>query len=275
MALSVVDLYKNYLPQTNCKDCGYAACLAFASMVVSEKLPLKNCPHLDNAVIVNCQQELDQQHNAGKWVKKDMAKNALVWAQQRAASMQITSLPERIGGELKQINGVTTLELPYFADTIIIQKGAVLKYDGSELNRWEQVFIYNHLAQGGSEPPSGAWKGFEEIPNTVSKIATLRKYAETPLIEKFKGHEDQLAATAKCLGGEDVSKHYPSSDRAFLFHPLPRIPVLLLFWDEEPDDGFEANVKLLFDATITAHLDVESIVFLCERLRQLLCGDNT
>jgi len=274
MALSVVDIYRN-LPQTNCKDCGYATCLAFASMVVSEKLPLQNCPHIDNAIMVKCQQELDQQHNAGKWVKKDSAKDALVWAQQRAASMQITSLPERIGGELKQVNGETILELPYFADAIIIKKGAVLKQDGSELNRWEQVFIYNHLAQGGSAPPSGEWKGFEEIPNTISKIATLRKYAETPLIEKFKGHEDQLAAAAKRLSGEDVSEHYPSSDRAFLFRPLPRIPVLLLFWDEDPEDGFDAIVKLLFDATITAHLDVESIVFLSERLRQLLCGDDT
>ncbi len=273
MALSVVDLYKN-LPQTNCKDCGYAACLAFASMVVSEKLPLRNCPHLDDAIIAKFQQELDQQHNSGKWVKKDMALDALVWAKQRAASMEITSLPKRIGGELKQVNGETILELPYFADVIIIKKDAVSKLDGSELNRWEQVFIYNHLAQGGSVPPSGKWKGFEEIPNTISKIATLRKYAETPLTEKFKGHADSLAAAAKCFGGVDVSEQYPSSDRAFYFHPLPRIPVLLLFWDECPDDGFDANVKLLFDATITAHLDVESIVFLSERLRQLLCGDD-
>lgn len=37
MALSVVDLYKNVLPKTNCGDCGFPTCLAFASMVVSEK----------------------------------------------------------------------------------------------------------------------------------------------------------------------------------------------------------------------------------------------
>lgn len=54
MPLSVVDLYRDILPKTNCGDCGFPACLAFASIVVSEKLPLSNCPHIDVGVIENC-----------------------------------------------------------------------------------------------------------------------------------------------------------------------------------------------------------------------------
>ena len=46
MALSVVDLYKNILPKTNCRDCGFPTCLSFAGMVVSERHPLENCPHI-------------------------------------------------------------------------------------------------------------------------------------------------------------------------------------------------------------------------------------
>jgi Na+-translocating ferredoxin:NAD+ oxidoreductase RNF subunit RnfB len=45
MALSVIDLCKDILPGTNCGDCGYPTCMAFAGMVVSEKLPVENCPH--------------------------------------------------------------------------------------------------------------------------------------------------------------------------------------------------------------------------------------
>jgi hypothetical protein len=44
-----------------------------------------------------------------------------------------------------------------------------------------------------------------------------------------------------------------------------------MFWDEDKIDDFEAEVKLLFDETIVEHLDIESIMFLSERLRQLLC----
>jgi hypothetical protein len=32
---------------------------------------------------------------------------------------------------------------------------------------------------------------------------------------------------------------------------------MLLFWDADPDDGFDAGVKLVFDETITEHLDSE------------------
>ncbi len=46
---------------------------------------------------------------------------------------------------------------------------------------------------------------------------------------------------------------------------------MLLFWDTSDDDGFGAEVKLSFDDTITRHLDIESILFLSERLRELLC----
>jgi hypothetical protein len=49
---------------------------------------------------------------------------------------------------------------------------------------------------------------------------------------------------------------------------------MLLFWDEEERDGFGAEVKLLFDETITEHLDIESIMFLSERIKQLLCKDQ-
>jgi hypothetical protein len=49
---------------------------------------------------------------------------------------------------------------------------------------------------------------------------------------------------------------------------------VLLFWDCVPGEDFEPQAKLMFDETILEHLDIESIVFLSERLRQLLCGDE-
>lgn len=50
------------------------------------------------------------------------------------------------------------------------------------------------------------------------------------------------------------------------------MPVLLMFWGSEPEDDLEAEAKLLFDETITDHLDIESIMFVSERLQQLLSG---
>ncbi len=270
MALSVVDLYQK-LPRTNCKDCGFATCLAFASMVVAEKLPVKNCPHLDPETAQTLQAELDAQHQAGKWTKRDMAEDALVWARERAASMTIADLPDRIGGELMESRQGQVLRLPYFTGHIRISKHGIASEDGEPLNRWEQTFLYNHLAQGGSAQPSGVWKGLEAFPNTVSKIKSMRSHVEAPLEACFQGRTQALKQAATMLGGVEQTGPDQTADAAFVFTPLPRVPVMLLFWDGEPAEGFDARAKLLFDQTITEHLDIESILFLSERLHELLC----
>ena len=274
MALSVVDLYRDILPKTNCSDCGFSTCLAFAGMVVSEKYPINNCPHLDPSIVDQAQKELDEQYAAGKWLKRDMTQDALEWAKEKSSSMKIEDLPDRIGGKLIHHNGYLALELPYFTDSVLITKDHLVKKEGAELSRWEQVFILNHIAQGGSSIPTGTWKGFVEFPNTVSKIKSMVEHIEKPLIEKFRGKADKLLSAAKSIGGSDRTDNIDSADLAVLFKPFPKVPVMLLFWDEEKSDGFEAEVKLLFDETITEHLDIESIMFLSERLKQLLCENH-
>ena len=120
MALSVVDIYRDILPKTNCSDCGFSTCLAFAGMVVSEKHPINNCPHLDPTIIDDVKKELEEQYSAGKWLKRDMAQDALEWAKEKSSSTKIEELPNRIGGKLVHHNGYQVLELPYHADSVLI-----------------------------------------------------------------------------------------------------------------------------------------------------------
>jgi hypothetical protein len=79
---------------------------------------------------------------------------------------------------LKKVGGQEILELSYFTETIAIKPGEIEKQNGESLNRWEQVFIYNHMAQGGWRPPTGKWKGLVELPNTVSKIKSMKELVE-------------------------------------------------------------------------------------------------
>ncbi|MBN1667896.1 MAG: acetyl-CoA decarbonylase/synthase complex subunit gamma [Anaerolineales bacterium] len=45
MALSGIQIYK-LLPQTNCKDCGFPTCLAFAMKLAAKQVELELCPHV-------------------------------------------------------------------------------------------------------------------------------------------------------------------------------------------------------------------------------------
>ena len=272
MAYSPVDLYRDVLPKTNCRDCGLLSCLAFAAKVVAEGLPLRECPHLDPDLVESIQQKLNAQYASGKWKKRDVAEDALIWARQRAASLRIEDLEKRIEGRLVDREGQKVLELPYFQDIIEISRSGLKKRDDTKLTRLEQVFLYNHLAQGGSREPSGTWKGFQELPNTVSKVKSMREHVEKPLIERFSGDLKALKTCGQSLGAIDTTEAFGSAEAALLFHPLPRVPVLLVFWDREEE--FEAEVRLLFDETVTEHLDIESILFLSERLTELLCQES-
>jgi len=45
MALTAMQVYK-ILPRTNCKDCGFPTCMAFAMQVAAKQKALTDCPHL-------------------------------------------------------------------------------------------------------------------------------------------------------------------------------------------------------------------------------------
>jgi len=45
MALTGIEIYK-HLPKTNCKDCGFPTCLAFAMKVAVKQVGLEKCPHI-------------------------------------------------------------------------------------------------------------------------------------------------------------------------------------------------------------------------------------
>ena len=45
MALTGLEIYKQ-LPKTNCKDCGFPTCLAFALKMAAGQVPLDKCPHV-------------------------------------------------------------------------------------------------------------------------------------------------------------------------------------------------------------------------------------
>ena len=48
MALSGIQIYK-MLPQTNCKECGFPTCLAFAMKLAAKQVELSSCPYVSDA----------------------------------------------------------------------------------------------------------------------------------------------------------------------------------------------------------------------------------
>lgn len=52
MALSGLEIYKQ-LPKTNCRECGFPTCLAFAIALAAKKISLDKCPHVTGEARAN------------------------------------------------------------------------------------------------------------------------------------------------------------------------------------------------------------------------------
>jgi hypothetical protein len=44
------------------------------------------------------------------------------------------------------------------------------------------------------------------------------------------------------------------------------MPLLLLFWEEDKEEGFESQTKVLFDESAMEYLDLEGLTFVAEKL---------
>ncbi|MBU1138622.1 MAG: DUF3786 domain-containing protein, partial [Proteobacteria bacterium] len=112
------------------------------------------------------------------------------------------------------------------------------------------------------------WIGMESLPNSISKIRTLRVYCEERIASYFTGRPDLLKRCAPLLDAVLQEDSEQSCTAAFLVPVLPRLPLFVLFWDEEQEDHFPAKVKVLFDQDVLAFLDIESLVFASERMAE-------
>ena len=109
----------------------------------------------------------------------------------------------------------------------------------------------------------------ESMPNSIAKVRTLFTYCEAPLARLFTGRRvRELADGIARAGGQGVEDE--TADLALQFMVLPKIPQRILFWEEEPEDGFEAKVKILYDHHVLDYLDIESLLFSSERLAERL-----
>ena len=163
----------------------------------------------------------------------------------------------------------SALQFPYLGRTARVNTQAAL-VDGVEAeDPRDQILLYNYIHFGGGPEPDSQWVGLESLPNSISKVRTLATYCENRLASFFTSMtEEQILHHCAPLQVQAISQS--GTTAAMIVPVLPRIPQQLLFWDEEPEDGFEAKAKVLFPANVLSFLDIESLVFTAERMAEII-----
>lgn len=266
MAHTVLDLLKT-LPRTNCGDCGQVTCMAFATRVIKEGEDLAKCPHLSPAAL-ELAGAISSQQEQGVGRRRESLAISLEVMQGKIAPLDFRDLAAGLGAAYGEEEGRPYLSFSYFGQTLRVFKDEVRYPPGATPNPWDAILLYNYLASGGQALPTGTWIAYQSLPNSVSKAKTLARL-ERELAEHFAGELGQLRRQAGALGGEPIQAS-ENVDFQRVFQPLPRVPVLLLFWEAEPEEDFQAQAHFLFDSTVGDFLDLESLLFLVEQLTDRL-----
>ncbi|MDY0040253.1 MAG: DUF3786 domain-containing protein [Desulforhabdus sp.] len=270
--LTPMHLYK-LTPQTNCGECGLLTCLAFAAQAIVGQAQLDACPYLDQQALAPFRARLAEQLRSGIGVKREGFQKALEYLRSRLRECSFSDVAASVGAELVTVDGEPALEFDYFGRRITATKQSMADLSGEQLNPWEKIFLYNYIIDG-AEQPSGIWIGMESLPNSVSKIKSLRAHCEARLAKEYGGNLTKLAEAVAGLG-DDITASVEQADFAAQFQILPKLAIRVLWWAEDVEEGFESRVKFLFDSRVLGTLDLESLLFACEQLTDRLLEYNS
>lgn len=144
--------------------------------------------------------------------------------------------------------------------------GVIIPWDDDDpANHDEQLNIYTLLGycKDGAQC-AGRWVPFRDVKGASPFAPAYDRHILKPLAATFSGRLADFRRAAAAIGGTPL----PHSDAGFLLHGFQCIPMKFLFWDG--DDEFPAQANILYDASVTDFIHVESTVSLAsEGLRRL------
>lgn len=254
-------------PRTNCGDCGQPTCLAFAVAVTKGGADPSLCPHLaptglDGAQLQAPGEGLAQVARGQE--ERDMA--LVAHLKTKIHGLDYPAIAPRLGAEF--IPGPpAALHFRYLGRRVVLSSEEARLEGGQLIDPRDQILLYNYVASGGGQEPRGIWVGMESLPNSIAKVRTLAAYCEQPLASRFRGRSAALARICGMIGAMPGPEDQ-SADLGLILPVLPFLPLYLLFWDEEPEEGFASRVKVLFDQRVLDFLDIESLVFATERMAE-------
>jgi hypothetical protein len=259
-------------PKTNCGECGHPACLAFAAAVARAGAEITLCPYIDlQGIETKVPLVTKDFDDLAVQVAEEHDMALVEYLQKKVSPLDFGSIASKLGAQWNKDNP-EILYLRYLGQDVILGKTKILMDNDTVIDPRDQILLYNYVHSCGGRKPENAWIGMESLPNSISKIKTLATYCEKKIAEKLSGKPTHILKNmAVRFDGYEGPTELGSSATSSLVVPvLPMVPPYLLFWEGEPEDGFEPKAKVLFDHHVLDFLDLESLVFSAERFAERL-----
>lgn len=161
-------------------------------------------------------------------------------------------------------------QVPLFGRNVSIKEDG-LYMDETPLDTVGSILVVRYLLTAGDEPLRNAWVPYRDFKDGARFASYIKANIEDRLAKAFAGKQQLLKEQIQALGGV-MYRSESRPDVAAALYPLPKVPLLIIFWDK--DEEFDASLQFLFDRSAESYLDLEALAVLLEYTCQKLMGEQ-
>ena len=154
--------------------------------------------------------------------------------------------------------GQGEFRLPLFGGPILVRCPELVAYAGQAALdllckpcRCTQALLLYHFTSSDGTPLSNRWVSFGDLTDGRMYQQAFQGYAGDKLTRHFGERIEDFRQACQTAGGQPAE----IGDAAFIFTPLPRVPLLVTYWLGE--DEIPSACKILFDASARNHLPID------------------
>jgi len=159
----------------------------------------------------------------------------------------VTALPDGSSYEVAFLNA------SYLVDPYTENMVELTPMRGRPLSLEFQILLILYLTVPHGGPIVGELVSEKDFPGGVTFFQGPHAMPVEPIIRIYGEHPQLFLERGRQLGAHEE----PYGDVALTFHPFPLIPVTYVLW--RADEEFDANVKILFDRSITNWFELDMI----------------
>ncbi|MDH4161223.1 MAG: DUF3786 domain-containing protein [Nitrospirota bacterium] len=242
---SPLDIYRR-LPQTNCRDCGFPSCFAFATAVLKAERTVTSCPHLareDAQQIIDLVEVLPDIDKIRSGIVEEL--------RSRMKEVDLASSAGRLAGRFEAGKLIVRC---LGRDFSVDAEGSV----ASECHTHSGLVIplLGYVVHSKGTTPSGNWIPFRELAGANQRGPLFHRRAEQALAKLADDHAELFEDIITLFGGKRSTGDF-GADVTVILYPLPKMPVLFCYWHADGD--MESMLKIFFDSTAADHLPIESV----------------
>jgi hypothetical protein len=147
--------------------------------------------------------------------------------------------------------------IPFFGMEYKVSAQGILDSSGKQPTHSIVVILCKYVLLCPEVLPAGeAWVSYKDFKDAAPFVGGFVNHVEKAIAKSFAGRLEMLRSASERLGGRRPDEEYPYQV-SMRFEALPRVPLLMLFNDE--DDEFPARCLVLFERRAERYLDMECL----------------